>query len=267
MDKFVVEAGGLRFQRGDFNFFQDAVRDAFEGLALGIANDKVVILSGMVISGAISITDGYCIIGGEICKHVNTTYPDFIDLGADGIYWDIEETIDTAGNENLVISSVATEPRKIRRAVIKPYTGSLPVGKIAFNDEISISKSILDLVSSNSDVSTLWTALANSYGTWTNCSLSSNWSVSSGGVAKYRITNDGYVEIVLNVQMDSSGTALIFTLPNAAWPSTKYYVKMISPAGDCDVLINNTNGQVTVPAGGVVLYTTYKLYCKIPLSV
>lgn len=77
MDRIDIYAGGQEFHKQDFDFFQNAIRNAFKNN--NSLNSKNYIIEGCEFSGdsisGWSLTKGLCVLDGEICEVDAKTYP------------------------------------------------------------------------------------------------------------------------------------------------------------------------------------------------
>jgi hypothetical protein len=273
MNKLDLQAQGLTFSVEDFRFEQNAVRKMLEMLGWAFANPFVPAFNQSAISVGVmpkmlsyqsNATDvvlygGIAVVYGEMCEIKIDTY----SSAGLKFYWDIEETVDTAGDQNLILNpSTQVSLWKIRKAILVPYTGSLPAGKVKFGDEYSMADVLHDVLNtSNED--------------WQNANIIGSWSNYNASATKFRKTWDGYLECWFFVGKYASGADNVFQLPGGYIPNRPHLVTVFRETVDAQVMFKvDTDGYFKRVSGDPLAGGTngspnvgWQGYFKVPLVI
>ena len=122
-----TQIGGWPLELDDFEFEQNGLDDAFEGITgiFGVADDDGYILSGALQSGSptVSVTAGFFVLNGEVFAVPAHTYE--VAGGGETSFWQIQDTADPAGDE-IFEDTVTRSTYRKREAII--ITNSSPPG-------------------------------------------------------------------------------------------------------------------------------------------
>lgn len=257
MNKLYVDNnGGMPFYKTDFNFIDEAVRDAFKGL---FSNYGLTASDGFRISGCVvtqsgvnprnfSWTDGYIYYLGEILKVVagNLT-TDTIPWGTGkGLYWDIDLSWNSTGNRAFY-SGGSHDCYQVRNGILKFGTlpsPCMPMQAPYIKDKLIDSITISDLLIRINAYEEPWNAatLLNSWANYTNVYEAVSYKIDLFGVVWLK----GYA-------VTGNNTLPIFNLPIGYRPTKKRkFFGGLNPSTADPIFINiAANGDVSLEVAGV----------------
>lgn len=277
LDYSSASALGIKVTLDDFEFEQQGIEMALTAISKAIGNNfKAIRLSGIDITEGVSdytITDGYIMIGGEVCFFESGVFPKIV---GGSYYWAIEQTDDPAGVKTLELDPLTDIYfRKIRKAILTDYTGTIPSGEIDLNSFKDVSKTILEQIANDQPYirTILWPILNAAHPAGTTLVCESNWSNVTGNLSKYRKTADNYLELYLNVgELVNSGNK-VATLAAGHWPLRVHRFSGYNSGGDVSHFEIQNDGDIfwiggTISYGGTSGAPTdpFQAYIKIPLT-
>lgn len=232
MNKLLTPNGGMPLDGDDFQWIHDGLFEAFRGaLWWAIAGGENQIIRGGEITLAgldASITEGFCVIGGEICyipAHTETV------SGLATSSLKIDESYDATGLE-VFADSVSRNTYAIRRALISDT--------LSGGDEIALDNP------------------TRIYYDQTFSSFSNGWLASGGSTIRARLFN-GMVSLEGGLTAGTTNLAIL-TLPAIFRPSAARH--MVIGNNEIDEflrLVVQTDGQVIAySSGGEVEYSAGK---------
>lgn len=240
---------GFPLEPVDLVFFQDAIREMFEGVAdgFGLNADDTYIVSGIsyLLTGSNhAFSAGFIVIAGELYKFDGGSIPDTTDLA--DIYLIVDETFDSGGDkvfEDDLSTGTITQTHAVRKAVLGSTTPA-PSGSHLFNNLSSLADRFARRLAARTI--NVWAAMSSYYE-----SGFSDFGGSNFGLAAKLNDIDNYVELHGHAKEDTPGSkmvdTLLFTIP-ATLPGSSINVRpskeqtlCMSPMGS-----NLSNGRPCV---------------------
>lgn len=137
-----TDNGGLPLVLNDFRWIDAGYREAFKAImsSYGIDDSMTVILNGCernVVSGTVTISEGYVSLGGEICFVPEHSYADPVGTFE---YWDLNLSFDADGYKTFQsTSNFETYQRRIAKITV---ASSIPPGY----SEYSATENVFEII-------------------------------------------------------------------------------------------------------------------------